>query len=1001
MASSSHDWRNDGTPLATPGWAPQMHMIPPGYNMVPIMPLVNVVPLGPGQRPPPPTPGFAPHSWLGAPPPMGFAPPGGYLHPPAGYLPPAISPQEENRLNNLRVSAEYVLSGLLQERRRRISTEPLLLRDAMRRVCAKAKGRYTTSEDISHAIARVGGPLVWVQQMRWVRTSYNDLIHEYMVSLASSDAGNGEKTEDAEDAKEVQEPDKGVGQLNPLAKEFCQAADVQPESSQEAEAREEKPAKAHLPLGQEQVQLRGAAMHVLSGQADASMHLSSLISVLYSRSAVYEELIKQSGGAKTWFSEQSDTFVVDFDCAPGHETVSLRTRPKKKKRATPDFMNDDEPPPPDAAPAVAVTAAAAATEAADEWDWEAVADREAAEEREEAVVAEASAAAEQEAAETEAADELDRQVVADREAAEEREAAAIVAEASAAAERTLAERASDRDAADELDRQVVADREAAKEREAAAIVAEASAAAERTLAERAVAEAEAGVSEEAEAGASEEAEKLQLLDGLPLSGRGTRAYSAHDAAALRQEMRLRAEAQGLVLHPSQGPPAAPTATPKRRYAAEREQRFERSIIRQHGQAAVMTQWEYERRKEEARQHSRTAVMAQWEYERRMEEAAGIAPGTTEWPWPPPATAPPTSEEAAAAPPPAPAPPPVVFTTRYARLLTSQEPAPGEIVKLTLRRATAESRWGVRLAGATRPRVVLVDRAALAWQQGVRVGDVLLTINGEGCTAGHAATTNMLRGGGLALRLEISRRQHRLAAETVQRYLRGAAARRALMRHVEGAANDADAEAVRAAQERAFAAAVAGAAQAQAQTQAQARSTTEQTLAEAMAEAEREAGTAQAEAVQAVGGAVTAAAQAAAAAQAMVDLVEEEMLCCPITTQEMVDPVLTMDGQTYERAAILAWLAKSATSPMTGEPLQSTRLVPNVAIKTQCALRRADREAEAAARATAAVQAAATAAASAGRGGAGRGGRGAGRGGRGVPRTDCGEGLDAAQASQHV
>ena len=125
------------------------------------------------------------------------------------------------------------------------------------------------------------------------------------------------------------------------------------------------------------------------------------------------------------------------------------------------------------------------------------------------------------------------------------------------------------------------------------------------------------------------------------------------------------------------------------------------------------------------------------------------------------------------------------------------------------------------------------------------------------------------------------------------------------------------------------------------------------------------------------------------------------LICPITQSIMADPVCTMDGQTYERAAILAWLAKSATSPMTGEPLQSTRLIPNIAIKTQCALRRADREAEAAARATAAVQAAATAAASAGRGGAGRGGRGGGRGGRGVPRTDYGEGLDAAQASQHV
>tara|TARA_B110001452_G_scaffold2427_1_gene2071 strand:- start:138 stop:2777 length:2640 start_codon:yes stop_codon:yes gene_type:complete len=72
-------------------------------------------------------------------------------------------------------------------------------------------------------------------------------------------------------------------------------------------------------------QLREAAMHVLSGQADATMRLSSLISALYDRSAAYKELIKQRGGAKTWLSEQPDAFVVDFDCAPGHESVSLRT----------------------------------------------------------------------------------------------------------------------------------------------------------------------------------------------------------------------------------------------------------------------------------------------------------------------------------------------------------------------------------------------------------------------------------------------------------------------------------------------------------------------------------------------------------------------------------------------------------------------------------------------------------------------------------------------------
>ena len=39
-------------------------------------------------------------------------------------------------------------------------------------------------------------------------------------------------------------------------------------------------------------------------------------------------------------------------------------------------------------------------------------------------------------------------------------------------------------------------------------------------------------------------------------------------------------------------------------------------------------------------------------------------------------------------------------------------------------------------------------------------------------------------------------------------------------------------------------------------------------------------------------------------------------------QVMVEPVLTCDGQTYERAAIAAWFVDHDTSPMTGEPLQT-------------------------------------------------------------------------------
>ena len=109
-------------------------------------------------------------------------------------------------------------------------------------------------------------------------------------------------------------------------------------------------------------------------QADG-MHLSSLISALYERSATFKDLVKRAGGAKTWcasfprprlepprramplshrampyprldhpsplppprrrrLSSHPDVFVVEFDCAPGHESVALRRHAKEEEHAS-------------------------------------------------------------------------------------------------------------------------------------------------------------------------------------------------------------------------------------------------------------------------------------------------------------------------------------------------------------------------------------------------------------------------------------------------------------------------------------------------------------------------------------------------------------------------------------------------------------------------------------------------------------------------------------------
>ena len=55
--------------------------------------------------------------------------------------------------------------------------------------------------------------------------------------------------------------------------------------------------------------------------------------------------------------------------------------------------------------------------------------------------------------------------------------------------------------------------------------------------------------------------------------------------------------------------------------------------------------------------------------------------------------------------------------------------------------------------------------------------------------------------------------------------------------------------------------------------------------------------------------------------------------CPITTEIMTDPVTTLDGFTYERAAITEWLRTKDTSPKTGATLESKALIPNYNLRS--------------------------------------------------------------------
>jgi hypothetical protein len=75
-------------------------------------------------------------------------------------------------------------------------------------------------------------------------------------------------------------------------------------------------------------------------------------------------------------------------------------------------------------------------------------------------------------------------------------------------------------------------------------------------------------------------------------------------------------------------------------------------------------------------------------------------------------------------------------------------------------------------------------------------------------------------------------------------------------------------------------------------------------------------------------------RAAAPARAVnLFVLNSEVFQCPLTMEVMTDPVMTVDGQTYERKEIERWFALgNRTSPLTGAELFSKNLTPNIALR---------------------------------------------------------------------
>jgi len=64
---------------------------------------------------------------------------------------------------------------------------------------------------------------------------------------------------------------------------------------------------------------------------------------------------------------------------------------------------------------------------------------------------------------------------------------------------------------------------------------------------------------------------------------------------------------------------------------------------------------------------------------------------------------------------------------------------------------------------------------------------------------------------------------------------------------------------------------------------------------------------------------------------MAEFLTMGMPVCPITQEPINDPVIDLDGNSYEKSAIIEWVRTHHTSPITRNNLQESDLTPNRAL----------------------------------------------------------------------